>query len=80
MSDSDTYPGRMIPDSERTPRGLGWEHRRRGWRMACPFSSDDDRKDYARGYREFRCGDDKVNHAMLERGVPIEKPVDECGD
>jgi len=65
----DDYPGRTIPDEERSPRGLGWEYARRKWdRSRCPLKGVEDRHEFAHGYDNFVCTDKRVNEAML-RGI-----------
>ena len=65
----DEYPGRTIADEDRSPRGLGWEYRRRGWAAKrCPLENIGDRDEFIRGFDSFVCTDPKVNAAML-RGI-----------
>ena len=65
----DEYPGRTIADEDRSPRGLGWEYRRRGWNASkCQLVDIGDRDEFIRGYDKFVCTDTKVNQAML-RGI-----------
>ena len=73
MSKHDDYPGRQIPDNKRSPRGLGWEYRRRDYaRNRCPFGTERHRLEFFHGYDNFVCTNPDVNEAMLKRGVPIE--------
>lgn len=73
MSTRDDCPGRQIPDSRRSPRGLGWEYRRRKWSPSrCPFTDPEDRAEFMYGYEHFVCSNPDVDEAMLTRGVPIE--------
>lgn len=63
----------MIPDSQRSPRGLGWEYARRRWgRNRCPFNTEDEWAEFAYGYDHFVCDNPDVDEAMLKRGVPME--------
>ncbi len=68
MAASDDYPGRQIKDSERSPFGLGWEHKRRGLKPDPPYMQY---PAYMQGWGEFHCLDEKSNRAMLSRGVSI---------
>jgi len=63
------YPGRTIKDQDRSPFGLGWEYRRRGWTQdRCPLPPGDRREDFRHGHEAFRCSDRRANQAML-RGI-----------
>ena len=79
MTTNDDYPGRQLTDAERSPRGLGWEYRRRKWdRSRCPFKSFEKISEFSHGYDNYVCEDAKIDDAMLNRGVPMEpKPKKE---
>lgn len=82
--DVDDLPGRTIADDDRLPFGLGWEHRRRKWRPRPElFQKKEDRRDYLRGYRSYKCSDSRVEIAMVSSGVPIGDSPDrviDCDD
>lgn len=70
----DDYPGRTIRDEDRSPLGLGWEYRRRGWKRGqCPLPRAD-WDEFFLGYDEFICTNPEANEAMLKRGVPVDLP------
>ncbi len=70
------YPGRLIPDEQRSPFGLGWEWARRRWCLTkpLPFGNVEKRREFIHGYNAFQSSDPKVDEAMLSRGVPVEMP------
>lgn len=55
----DAVPGRYLKDSERSARGLGWEHARRGGALgANPFVIASDfelwkHAEFSQGWRDF---------------------------
>ena len=70
------YPGRKLPDEQRTAFGLGWEYARRGWSPdICPLKDSSDICDFLDGYTHFVCNDPKVSAAMIGRGVPVLMPA-----
>jgi hypothetical protein len=65
MSDQH-YPGSFLKDEGRSPLGLGWEYRRRGWgKGECPFVQPWQVDQFCLGYENFVCSDPRVNEAML---------------
>lgn len=59
-------PGRVIPDSERSAFGLGWEYRRRGLDQGrCPLLGAVLRKAFSDGHNAFVSSGTETNNAML---------------
>lgn len=71
----DDYPGRQISDEDRSPLGLGWEYRRRGWSQdLCPLTGKENRLLFAQGFHSYVCSNPRSNAAMLTKGVPLPVP------